>query len=304
VISKNDRQLEVRFSKELSGFVSYSLETLSGDTMGLLATYEDPEDSSKWQLFSAAPLTKGEWRLVTTLRDRNGELRRVFLDTVYVRGIRDTTRPEIMKQFPRPRQRLVDAPETLEFHFSEGVQFADSMGWFKLYSAQPADTLWLSPRWYHAAHLSLTPAKALQRGQAYTLAYDASAISDFSGNFLGDTVWTSSFHVLPDDSLGSLSGILDDPAGGRHVVSARSIRLRQVVRSVSGIFTGEFALRELPAGLYLLEVLRDDDGSGGFTGGSIDPWRFSESFWSPPDTFVVRSRWDRGGIQLNFPVSQ
>ncbi len=304
VVSKNERQLEVRFSKELSGLVSYSLETLSGDTMGFLATYEDPEDSSRWQLFSASALREGEWRLVTTLRDRSGESQRVFLDTVLVRGIQDTTRPEITKQFPRPRQRLVDAPEAVEFYFSEGVRSADSSGWFKLYSAPPADTMPLLPRWYHAAHLSLTPAKVLQRGRNYTLAYDASAISDFSGNLLGDTVWTSTFQVLPDDSLGSLLGNLSDPAGGRHVVSAWSIRLRQVVRSVSGMLPGEFALRELPAGLYLLEVLRDDDGSGDFTGGSIDPWRFSESFWSSRDTFAVRSRWDRGGIQLNFPVSQ
>lgn len=303
-ISKSERQLEVRFSKPPSQSVSFSLETFSGDTVGLFAAYEDPEDSTRWQLFSAEPLAKGKWKLSATIGEENGPVQRVFLDTVRVLGIRDTVRPKITRQFPRRRQRLVDAPASLEFYFSEALLFADSIAALELYSTEPADTLAASPQWQHAAHLSLVPTEALRRGRKYTLAFDASAFSDLSGNLLGDTVWTCSFQVLPDDSLGSLSGALHNPAGGLHVISAWSLRAKQVVRSVSGIRPGEFVLADLPAGPYLLEVLRDDDGSGDFSGGAMSPWCFSEPFWAPPDTFLVRARWDRGGIQLNFPVLQ
>jgi hypothetical protein len=102
--------------------------------------------------------------------------------------------------------------------------------------------------------------------------------------------------------MGSLSGMLFDEGEYEHVLSAYSLRRKAVVRMVSGVPSGEFIIEELPAGGYLIEVLRDVDGSGDFTEGSMDPWAFSEPVWTARDTFLVRPRWDRGGIQLNFPV--
>ena len=299
VTSRDDRQLDVKFSRQIQAPVSFYLEDSSGDTVSVFG-YENPEDSISWKLFCVRPLEKGKWKLMTTVGAADSQT--TFLDSVTVRSIGDTTRPKIVKQFPPSRARLADAPAAVEFYFSEAILLTDSIAQFSLYGARPPDTLLLQPHWFHAAHLSLTPLEILERGGDYTLTFNAAAFADLSGNLLGDTVVNFAFQILPDDSLGSLSGILDDPQGGPHVISAWSVHSRQVMRYAMGVLPGKFLLDGLPAGSYWLEILRDGDGSGDFSGGSVNPWCYSELFWAPPDTFIVRPRWDRGGIQLSSPV--
>jgi uncharacterized protein (DUF2141 family) len=300
---KSDRQLVVKFSKQISPTVAFYLENFSGDTLSVYATYEDIEDSTHWQLFTARSLTEENWKLKTSLFD---EVRatQTFLDTINVRTSPDTSRPEIIRRFPSSGERLIDAPSRLDFFFSEAVSLVDSIAEFEFYSQMSEDTFELQPEWKHPAHLSLTSEEPFQRGGMYTIAYNALALEDLSGNSLGDTLSSFRFQILSDDSLGSLSGTLRDEEEYEHVLSAFSLRRKEVVRTVSGVPSGEFVIEELPAGGYLIEVLRDVDGSGDFSRGSIDPWKYSEPIWTSRDTFVVRPRWDRAEIQLNFPVLQ
>lgn len=302
--SKSERQLEVKFSKPILTQASFSIESLSGDTMPIFSSYENPEDSTSWQVFTTQPMASGQWKLEATIMKEDSLSAHILIDTVTVRAIPDTNRPEITRQFPKARDRLVDAPEILEFFFSEAVLLTDSIAKFELYRKQAEDTLELSPQWFHNAHLSLIPPEPLQRGEKYTVEYNALALSDLSGNTLGDTTVTFSFQVISDDSLGSLSGTLENPEGGFHVLSAFSLRQERVVRSVTSVPPGEFVIEELLAGDYLIEVLQDKDKSGDFSRGNMDPWQFSEPVWVSSDTFRVRARWDRGGIHLKFPVFQ
>ncbi len=303
-LCKNERQLEVRFSKPISTMPQFHVESLSGDTVPIFAAYENPIDSTLWQVFTQQPLTKGKWKLMTVVEEGADSAQLAFVDTVTVHVTSDTTRPTIAKQIPSPRTRRTDPPSSFELYFSEAVRVNDSTAFFSIRSEIPADSFPLHPLWHHAAHLSLTPPQSLSRGKSYTVAFNAAAFSDLSGNRLGDTVSTFTVQVFPDDSLGSLSGVLNDSQGGPHVVSAQALQTREVVRQVANLSHGEFILEGLPAGPYLIDVLRDSDNSGSFSPGSVNPWRYSESFWSPQDTFVVRARWDRGGIMLNFPSSQ
>jgi len=299
VMSRDERQLEVKVSRQVFVPVSFQFESFLGDTVSAFG-YENPEDSVSWQLFCVRPLAKGKWKLMTIVGTEASQA--IFLDSVNVRSISDTTRPKIVKQFPTSRARLADAPAAIELYFSEAILLTDSIARFSLYDARPPDTLSLQPHWSHAAHLALTPSKTLKRGGDYTFTFNAAALADLSGNLLGDTVQSFTFQILPDDSLGSLSGTLDDAQGGLHVISAWSVQLRQVMRCAKDVLPGEFSLDGLPAGRYLLEVLRDGDGSGDFSKGSLNPWCYSELFWTPADTFIVRPRWDRGGVQLNLPT--
>ena len=300
---KSDRQLVVKFSKQISPTVAFYLESFSGNTLSVSATYEDIEDSTHWELFTARSLTNENWKLTTSLFD---EVRatQTFLDTINVRTSPDTSRPEIIRRFPSTGERLIDTPSRLDLFFSEAVSLVDSIAEFKFYSQMSEDTFELQPEWKHPAHLSLVSEGPFQRGGMYTIAFNALALEDLSGNSLGDTLSSFRFQILPDDSLGSLSGTLKDEEGYEHVLSAFSLRRKEVVRTVSGVPSGEFVIAELPAGGYLIEVLRDVDGSGDFSEGSIDPWKYSEPIWTSRDTFVVRPRWDRAEIQLNFPVLQ
>jgi len=300
---KSDRQLVVKFSKRIPPAVALHLESLSGDILSVSATYEDIEDSTHWQFFTARSLTNEKWKLTTTLSEGMRAVQ-TFLDTINVRTSPDTSRPEITRKFPSSGERLIDVPDRLDFFFSEAVSLVDSIAKFEFYSQMSEDTFELISNWKHPAHLSLTPAEPFQRGGMYTIAFNALALEDLSGNSLGDTLSSFRFQILPEDSLGSLSGTLQDEEGNEHVLSAFSLWRKEVVRTVSGVPSGEFIIEELPAGGYLIEVLRDVDGSGDFSKGSMDPWEFSEPIWTARDTFVVRPRWDRGGIQLKFPVLQ
>jgi methionine-rich copper-binding protein CopC len=304
ILNKNERQLEVRFSKPISATPLFHLESLAGDTVSIFTTYQDPLDSTSWQLFTQQPLTKGKWKLETVLDERPAFAQLSFVDTVTVHVTTDTTRPTIVKQIPSPRTRLTDPPVTFELYFSEAISVNDSTAWFSMKSEMPADSFPLHPSWYNSAHLSLTPPQSLSRGKTYTVAYNAASLSDLAGNRLGDTVSTFTVQVLSEDSLGSLSGVLNDSQGGSHVISAEALQTHEVVRELTNVPAGEFVLENLPAGPYLIDVLRDTDKSGAFSPGSVIPWRYSECFWSAPDTFAVRARWDRGGITLNFPSSQ
>ena len=303
ISAKSDRQLVVKFSKQISPAAAFHLESFSGDTLSVSEMYEDIEDSTHWQLFTARSLTNEKWKLTTTLSD-GMRAAQTFLDTISVRTSPDTSRPEIIRKFPSSGERLIDTPDKLDFFFSEAVSHVDSIAKFEFYSQMSEDTFELHPEWKHPAYLSLISEEPFQRGGMYTIAFNALALEDLSGNSLGDTLSSFRFQILPDDSLGSLSGTLQDVEGYEHVLSAFSLRRKAVVRTVSGVPSGEFILEELPAGGYLIEVLRDVDGSGDFSEGSFDPWEFSEPIWTARDTFVVRPRWDRGGIQLKFPVLQ
>ncbi|MFH1011837.1 MAG: Ig-like domain-containing protein [bacterium] len=304
VIARDERQLDVRFSRPISATPRFSLENLLGDTVSILAAFENSMDSICWQLAAERPMTKGKWRLTTVLPEMDSLPSKTFVDTVMVHGLSDTTRPNIAKQRPLSRGWLVDPPSSFEFYFSEAIRPNDSIAGFSLRSDWPGDTLFLHSQWSGAAHLSLISSQPLSRGRSYTVAFNAAAFSDFSGNRFGDTISAFTFPVLPSDSLGSLSGILNDLDSSQHVLYARSHPARQLVRTLKNVLPGEFLLEDLPAGSYTLEVLRDRDGSGDFSPGSVIPWRYAESFWIPQDTLSVRPRWDRGGILLNFPTSQ
>jgi methionine-rich copper-binding protein CopC len=297
VTPRDERQLEVKFSRQVLAPMSFHLESLSGDTVSAFG-YENPEDSISWRLYCVRPLAKGKWKLTTTVGTQDSL--QIFLDTVNVRAVSDTMRPSIVKQFPVVRARLADTPDAIELYFSEAIHLRDSIAQFSLCSVRPPDTLKLAPHWFHAAHLSLASSKPLERGGDYTFVFNAAALADLSGNLLGDTVQTFTFQILPEDSLGSLSGVLTDVDDDLHVISAWSVHLGQVMRTATNVRSGEFVLENLPSGSYGLEVLRDSDGSGSFSAGNMNPWRYSEMFWMASDSFMVRPRWDRGGIQLNF----
>ncbi|MBU1707202.1 Ig-like domain-containing protein, partial [bacterium] len=290
-------------SKRIPLETSFYLESFSGDTLSITTAYEDIEDSTHWQLFTARSLTNEKWKLSTTLFD-GVRAAQAFLDTINVRTSPDTSRPVIIRQFPSSGERLIDAPDKLELFFSEAVFLVDSIATFEFYSQMSEDTFLLFSDWKNPAHLSLTSEEPFQRGGMYTVTFNALALEDLSGNSLGDTLSSFRFQILPEDSLGSLSGTLQDEGAYEHVLSAFSLRRKEIVRTVSGVPSGEFSLEELPSGGYLIEVLRDVDGSGDFSKGSMDPWEFSEPIWTARDTFMVRPRWDRGGIQLSFPVLQ
>ncbi|MBU1706932.1 Ig-like domain-containing protein, partial [bacterium] len=77
---KSDKQLVVKFSKRIPLETSFYLESFSGDTLSITAAYEDIDDSTHWQLFTARSLINEKWKLSTTLFDKV-RAAQAFLDT-------------------------------------------------------------------------------------------------------------------------------------------------------------------------------------------------------------------------------
>ena len=56
----------------------------------------------------------------------------------------------------------------------------------------------------------------------------------------------------------------------------------------------------IPEGKYTVKYIRDEDGNGHFTPGSLIPYRMPEKVYIDPTAFEVKAKWDVEGFNL-FP---
>jgi hypothetical protein len=76
------------------------------------------------------------------------------------------------------------------------------------------------------------------------------------------------------------------------LVSALTLREGQIAGRATVTGNGEFAIGSLPAGLYFLDVISDEDRNGEYTFGSVRPLQMSEPFLLLSDTVTIRARWE------------
>jgi hypothetical protein len=136
-------------------------------------------------------------------------------------------------------------------------------------------------------------------GRGYTMIADPSMITDLSGNAIGDSVILFNFKTYDEDSLGSISGsvTVDSALSGRPYLFVKDITGREFINAPVPDGTFEY---QLPPGKYLLSGFLDGNGNGVFDYGSLDPFKFSETFTHHPDTVRVRARFESAGVEVNY----
>ena len=130
-------------------------------------------------------------------------------------------------------------------------------------------------------------------GPAYDVTTALPAIVRVDARTLGsDTTFAQRFEARSERTLGSLSGVVERPAGatGALVVEAISEAGRRT-RALAAP-DGTFAVARLPAGPYRLSAFVDQNGDGRWTPGRLAPYRAPEPLLRLDAPQAVRARWD------------
>jgi hypothetical protein len=145
-------------------------------------------------------------------------------------------------------------------------------------------------------------------GKKYRLDVAEFDLKDLTGQQLGDSIGSTKFSTLDNDSLGSVSGQLMIRLLGRETApalltfrnAANSQSFDLEVAPLDKTATDDnrpFAI-DLPAGAYLVSGFLDSDQDGAFSPGGIRPFRLAETRLVHPDTIAVRARFETAEVQI------
>lgn len=221
----------------------------------------------------------------------------------------DTVRPGIAAVEPDVNGSPLALDATITLVFDEAMRVASlTQGGTGTWDMQPAEPPVVFS-WSSVHTLDLRPQDQWEEGKTYMFWASSTTFTDRAGNALRDSL-NVSFRTVRRDTLGVLSGTIQDPqpgAGGALYLHIVGLGLRKpdytvVVRSASAPYTTGIPFRQeaLP-GEYTVWAFRDRDENGRLSLGRVVPFLPSERFVTYPDTVLVRSRWTTEGIHLTFP---
>jgi hypothetical protein len=142
-----------------------------------------------------------------------------------------------------------------------------------------------------------------QQGGQVQIELFGEKITDIFGNSLADSLLIVQYELLPDDSLGSVTGTVQTGGqeGELHLnllsLSRKNHDLQIVLQH-----DAEFRFDRVPAGDWRIEGWIDRSGSEhGWDRGNAVPFQPSDPYHIAPDTIKVRARWESGGVTFIFP---
>ena len=127
-------------------------------------------------------------------------------------------------------------------------------------------------------------------------------ISDLRGNLMPDSLWSSKFRVVPNDTFGIISGLVVDDLENNVAVTLIAAPTNKKGKK---IYTkvdsdGKFRFDKVLPGKYFLSGYGDTDENGTYTLGIPVPYTFSERYFQGNDTIFVRSRWETADHKIIF----
>ena len=163
----------------------------------------------------------------------------------------------------------------------------------------------IEARWLNDISLLVTPVRKLASKMWFTLSVDERKLRDLQGNGGRDTTRTLRFLTLDGDALSSIEGAVADAARS-DTIGGILIRARQALAKEPRVYEarlpkpGNFVIREMAEGKYILEAIRDRNGNQKFDAGVPFPFVPSERFTVLPDTLKLRARWPLDGVKIEL----
>lgn len=294
------------FSQDLAKVDSVRFElsdSLTGDPVSIRNVYRFPNLRRALHLFTDTLKKDTQYRIgIQGLSDDYSDT--LLVQTFFSSGNRtDNIRPAIRFIDPADGSRNVLPRAVVRLEFSEPVDMTVFEDRFHLQdsvlSIMPGKFVWDGP-----VRVSFAPSIPLLSRAAYRYGIQADSVFDFAGNSLGDSLFTFRFRTTNFDTLGSLSGQIEDDrfadSGGAYVVVLTHIASGAERRVTVARGTG-FVLADLLPGKYLLSSFRDQDENGSYSHGRSIPVRFSERFTATADTVTVRKLWELSGTRVVYP---
>ena len=225
------------------------------------------------------------------------------LNNLYIRidSLTDVTAPKLVSFYPSDNSRSFPAESAVKFVFSELIAVDSTiLNTIKFVGSDST----ASANFGYSIDLNklfIDPLDSLRAGQTYTVSIDLSQVHDIAGNPVEDSVRQIRFSVLNVEDFGSISGDLQNEAGG---FANPVIYVRSVSGNISERVTvdsGFHFIHGLPAGSYQFYGFDDMNRDSLYNRGSIAPFEFAEPLISFPDTVAVRSRFETESIILKIP---
>lgn len=310
VRSITDRELKVRLSEALplqTGLLKrFTIQdSVTGENIPLFALSGDPESESTIRFFTATMDSGARYRLKTEyLEDPSGN-KNDAVKPIYFKGSdnRDTTRFEL-SEFTPPDSSLRERPETaIKIVFSRPVRWQTVKKQFTLSDNSEHAVMghWDIKDGFYARFV---PEKRLTPDSAFRAKIDLNGIADVWGNEARDTVRSHYFKIISNRELGELSGRLSANAPINKPIQLDIFNAsRKDVRFQHRMETdGEFYVKYLPEGRYLVDIYVDTNEDSVFSDGQLIPFEFAEPYFRMPDTVEVRQRWETQGVRLFVPL--
>ena len=133
-----------------------------------------------------------------------------------------------------------------------------------------------------------------------TLKIDLKKFKDFSGK-TADSLYKRKFTVINDLDFSGASGIVacPDSSNDIYIVLEKADREKKTYKQKAGK-KGEFDLKKVVPGKYLLWSFIDADKDKSYSRGKVNPFTYSEKFKYYPDTLNLRARWPVGDLKIQF----
>ncbi len=122
---------------------------------------------------------------------------------------------------------------------------------------------------------------------------------DAAGNQL-DTIHTIEIETISGREFSGVSGRIEISDESENIV----VVLASIDKGGSTYFTPgktdqTFQFERVMPGNYLIWCFIDSDKNGKFNFGSVEPFDFSEKFYSYPDTLLLKARWPLGDVIIS-----
>jgi len=136
----------------------------------------------------------------------------------------------------------------------------------------------------------------LKPNRKLELSIDNSKLVDAAGNIL-DTIYTVEIETISGREFSGVSGSIEISDENENIV----VVLVGIDKGGNTYFTSvktdqTFKFERVLPGNYLIWCFIDSDKDGKFNFGSVEPFDFSEKFYSYPDTLLLRARWPVGDV--------
>ena len=207
-----------------------------------------------------------------------------------VSGKRDTTnikqlKPEGLTKIKLERK---GGPSVAIVFSKPIIQIADSA----IIMTTDSDTLIEMVNRVNPLEINFTPSVGWVEKTNYNISIISSKLVPIEGKSFLDSIINISIKSEKKIGYGGISGYIKDN-------SKKTLIKLTYIEDESKFFYStidsnlKFIFKNIPEGPYRLTLIKDNDASGSFTYGKVIPFKPSEWFYIHPDTFNIRSNWDK-----------
>jgi uncharacterized protein (DUF2141 family) len=217
-------------------------------------------------------------------------------------AISDTAGPKVISTSPKDGETGVPQDREIKLIFDEPPDHPSVESFFSL-SDSMGVLISGKSRWENPNTFIFAPDTLFLGKMKYQIKLKSQKIFDLFGNPMTDSVLFLTFITLNPDTLGSISGkveALRESISGDIVLTLSLFdkggkRYQKILPQ-----PGSFLFENILPGKYMVDAYVDLNKDGNLTIGNPKPFVLSEPSTFFPDTVIVRSRWETGGIELKF----